>query len=68
MITEKDFGDILGHSVEERPSVQAQGARRKYIGRARNYLSCTAMRPQHDWVYWRDVDVVENVDLGDYRI
>ena len=23
------------------------------------------MKPEHDRVYWRDVDVVENVDLED---
>ena len=39
---------------------KAQGTRRKAIGRARNYLLYTALRPVHDWVYWRDVDIVEN--------
>ncbi|KAL8951185.1 MAG: hypothetical protein Q9222_002815 [Ikaeria aurantiellina] len=46
MIIEKDFGDTLSQSVEERHSFKAQGTRRKSIGRARNYLL--------------DVDVVGN--------
>lgn len=60
MIVEKDFGDTLGQSVEERHSFKAQGTRRKAIGRSRNYLLYAALEAEHDWVYWRDVDVVEN--------
>ena len=60
MIVQKDFGDTLGQSVEERHSFAAQGVRRKAIARARNYLLYAALRPVHDWVYWRDVDIVEN--------
>ena len=60
MVIRKDFGDSTGQSVEERHSFHAQGTRRKAIGRARNYLLYTALRPVHDWVYWRDVDIVEN--------
>ena len=60
MVIRKDFGDSTGQSVEERHSFHAQGTRRKGIGRARNYLLYTALRPVHDWVYWRDVDIVEN--------
>ena len=60
MVIQKDFGDATGQSVEERHSFRAQGTRRKAIGRARNYLLYTALRPVHDWVYWRDVDIVEN--------
>ena len=60
MVIQKDFGDLTGQSVEERHSFRAQGTRRKAIGRARNYLLYTALRPVHDWVYWRDVDIVEN--------
>lgn len=59
-VIQKDFGDATGQSVEERHSFRAQGTRRKAIGRARNYLLYTALRPVHDWVYWRDVDIVEN--------
>lgn len=60
LVIQKDFGDTTGQSVEERHSFQSQGTRRKAIGRARNYLLYTALRPVHDWVYWRDVDIVEN--------
>ena len=60
IVIQKDFGDNTGQTVEERHSFQAQGARRKAIGRARNYLLYAALRPVHDWVYWRDVDIVEN--------
>src|SRR5690606_16534692 len=35
----------------------AQGPRRKLMARARNWLMFTALRPYHQWVYWRDADV-----------
>ena len=60
MIVMKDFGDSLGQSVEERHSFKAQGTRRRMIGRSRNYLLYAALQPVHDWIYWRDVDIVEN--------
>ena len=60
MIMQRNFGDKMGQSVEERHSFRAQAARRKAIGLARNYLLYSAIRPMHDWVYWRDVDIVEN--------
>lgn len=60
LVIQKDLSDTTGQSVEERHSFQSQGTRRKAIGRARNYLLYTALRPVHDWVYWRDVDIVEN--------
>ncbi|KAL8956377.1 MAG: hypothetical protein Q9193_006095 [Seirophora villosa] len=59
-IIEKDFGDDLPQTVEERHSLQAQATRRKGIGRARNYLLYATLQPEHRWVYWRDVDIVEN--------
>ena len=59
-IIQKDFGDFLGQNVEERHSFKAQGPRRKGIGRSRNYLLYAALKPEHQWVYWRDVDIVEN--------
>ncbi|KAL8868923.1 MAG: hypothetical protein Q9174_004663, partial [Haloplaca sp. 1 TL-2023] len=59
-IIEKDLGDDLPQDVEQRHSFKAQGTRRKGIGRARNYLLYAALRPEHKWVYWRDVDIVEN--------
>ncbi len=60
IIIQRDFGDTIGQSVEERHSFRAQATRRINIGRARNYLLYNAIRPVHDWVYWRDVDIVEN--------
>ena len=56
-IIQKDFGVTHGQDVEDRHSFAAQGPRRKAIGRARNYLLYTALRPDHSWVYWRDVDI-----------
>ncbi|KAI2640261.1 putative ANP1 protein [Xylaria nigripes] len=59
-IIEKDFGSIIGQGVEDRHSFAAQGPRRKAMGRARNYLLASTLKPEHSWVYWRDVDIVEN--------
>lgn len=59
-VVEKDFGFHLSQSVEERHSFEAQGPRRKAMGRARNYLLSTALKPEHSWVYWRDVDIVDS--------
>ena len=60
VIVEKDFGVLHSQDVEDRHSFAAQGPRRKAIGRARNYLLYTALRPEHSWVYWRDVDIVDS--------
>ncbi|ENI01034.1 glycosyltransferase family 62 protein [Bipolaris maydis ATCC 48331] len=60
MIVEKDFGVTLSQSVEDRHGFEAQGPRRKALGRARNYLLTTALKPDHSWVYWRDVDIVDS--------
>ncbi len=57
LVVEKDFGRVTGQTVEERHSFAAQGPRRKLMGRARNYLLYTALKPEHSWVYWRDVDI-----------
>ncbi|PKS07752.1 hypothetical protein jhhlp_006360 [Lomentospora prolificans] len=59
-IIKKDFNFMLSQDVEERHSFEAQGPRRKAMGRARNYLLATALKPEHSWVYWRDVDIVES--------
>ncbi|KAF4551713.1 Anp1-like protein 1 [Elsinoe fawcettii] len=59
-IVEKDFGVTLGQNVEERHGFAAQGPRRKAMGRARNYLLSSAMKPEHTWVYWRDVDIKDS--------
>ena len=60
-IVEKDFGSVFGNmDVESRHGFAAQGPRRKAIGRARNYLLYAALKPEHSWVYWRDVDIVDS--------
>lgn len=60
MVVEKDFDFHLSQNVEERHSFEAQGPRRKAMGKARNYLLSAAMKPEHSWVYWRDVDIVDS--------
>ncbi|KAI9796900.1 MAG: hypothetical protein M1835_002741 [Candelina submexicana] len=57
LIVEKTFGAVTGQSVEERHGFKAQGPRRKAMGKARNYLLSAALKPEHSWVYWRDVDI-----------
>ncbi|KAG5932172.1 hypothetical protein E4U53_001446 [Claviceps sorghi] len=59
-IVQKDFDFHLSQDVEQRHSFEAQGPRRKAMGRARNYLLSAAMKPEHSWVYWRDVDIVDS--------
>lgn len=59
-IVQKDFNFQLSMDVAERHSFEAQGPRRKAMGRARNYLLATALKPEHSWVYWRDVDIVDS--------
>ena len=59
-VIEKDFGATVGQDVENRHGFEAQGPRRKAIGRARNYLLYSALEPDHAWVYWRDVDIQDS--------
>jgi len=59
-VVEKDFGFRLSQSVQDRHGFEAQGPRRKAMGRARNYLLSSALKPDHSWVYWRDVDIVDS--------
>ena len=59
-IIEKDFGMNLDMDVESRHGFKAQGPRRKAIARARNYLLTAALKTEHSWVYWRDVDIVDS--------
>ncbi|KAG6016145.1 hypothetical protein E4U43_004146 [Claviceps pusilla] len=59
-IVQKDFDFHLSQDVQERHSFEAQGPRRKAMGKARNYLLSAAMKPEHSWVYWRDVDIVDS--------
>ncbi|KAI9900440.1 hypothetical protein N3K66_004702 [Trichothecium roseum] len=62
LIVEKDFGSQLSQDVKDRHGFAAQGPRRKMLGKARNYLLATALKPEHSWVYWRDVDIVDSPD------
>ena len=59
-IIEKNFGQHIDMDVESRHGFKAQGPRRKGIARARNYLLTSALKPEHSWVYWRDVDIVDS--------
>ena len=60
MIIERDFGSTLNMDVEERHSYEAQAPRRKAIAKARNFLLSAALKPDHSWVYWRDVDIADS--------
>jgi hypothetical protein len=60
VVVKKDFGVSVSQSVEDRHSFAFQGTRRKSLGRARNYLLSAALKPDHSWVYWRDVDIVDS--------
>lgn len=60
MIVEKSFGVQVSQDVEDRHGYKVQGPRRKTMGKARNFLLSAALKPDHSWVYWRDVDIKEN--------
>lgn len=60
LIVEKSFGANVDMAVHDRHAFAAQGPRRKAMGRARNYLLYAALQPEHSWVYWRDVDIVDS--------
>ncbi|KAF2210079.1 glycosyltransferase family 62 protein [Cercospora zeae-maydis SCOH1-5] len=60
MVVSKDFGVAVGQDVENRHGFAAQGPRRKAMGKARNYLLSAALKPEHSWVYWRDVDIKDS--------
>ncbi|RMJ27013.1 N-glycosyl-transferase [Aspergillus sp. HF37] len=62
VVVQKDFGVDVEQKIEDRHSFAAQGPRRKAIGRARNYLLYSALKPDHSWVYWRDVDIIDCPD------
>jgi len=60
LIVEKDFGIVTTQFVDDRHAYAAQAPRRKNMARARNYLLSAALKPEHSWVYWRDVDIVDS--------
>ncbi|KAB8621940.1 hypothetical protein FH972_026049 [Carpinus fangiana] len=59
-IVEKDMGSVLMQDVESRHGFAAQGPRRKMLGKVRNFLLSAALKPDHSWVYWRDVDIQDS--------
>lgn len=56
LILQRDFHFNLASEV--RHGFEGQLVRRAFIARARNYLLTSALRPDHSWVLWLDVDVV----------
>ncbi len=61
-VIEKDFHFNLSQDIKDRHGFEAQAPRRKAMARARNYLLSSALKPEHSWVYWRDVDIEESPD------
>lgn len=59
-IIEKDFNFFLSQDIEHRHQYSVQAPRRKAMAKARNYLLSAALKPEHSWVYWRDVDIEES--------
>lgn len=59
-IVQKDLGDIRSQDVASRHGFQAQVKRRQKLAIVRNALLKETLRGEHDWVYWRDVDVAES--------
>ncbi|KAI8353665.1 hypothetical protein EDC96DRAFT_447188 [Choanephora cucurbitarum] len=53
----KDFHFKLSEGNRHGYDVQPQ--RRAWMARSRNYLLTTALKEEHDWVLWLDVDIVQ---------
>ncbi|KAI8337066.1 Anp1-domain-containing protein [Chlamydoabsidia padenii] len=56
-IFEKDFDFVLPE--DRRHEFEMQPLRRSFMARSRNYLLSAALKEEHAWVLWLDVDVVE---------
>lgn len=56
-VVEKNFHFHLSQNADQRHAFEVQAPRRKAMAKARNYLLATALKPEHSWVYWRDVDI-----------
>ncbi|KAI7855393.1 Anp1-domain-containing protein [Circinella umbellata] len=56
-IYEKDFNFELPE--DKRHTFELQPLRRSYMARSRNYLLTAALREEHAWVLWLDVDLVD---------
>ena len=59
-IVHKDLGDIRSQDVASRHGFQAQVKRRQKLAIVRNALLKETLTDEHEWVYWRDVDVAES--------
>ena len=59
-VISRDFGQSIFQDTQEKHSFAAQAPRRKLMAKARNYLLYTTLKPDHSWVFWRDVDVEES--------
>ena len=56
----KDLGDAASQEVAARHGFAAQVDRRKKIAIVRNTLLQKTLKAEHEWVYWRDVDIAES--------
>jgi hypothetical protein len=56
-IFEKDFDFELPE--DRRHEFEMQPLRRSFMARARNYLLSAALKDEHAWVLWLDVDVID---------
>lgn len=56
-IYQKDFRFELPE--DQRHKFELQPLRRSFMARARNYLLTAALKDEHAWVLWLDVDLVE---------
>lgn len=61
-IVHKDIGDVHSQDVAIRHGFEGQVDRRKKLAIVRNTLLQKALTKEHDWVYWRDVDIAESPD------
>lgn len=61
-VIRKDLGKAASEEVAARHGFAAQVDRRKKIAIVRNTLLHKTLKPEHDWVYWRDVDIAESPD------
>jgi hypothetical protein len=60
LVVQKDFGMTQSQQVQDRHAFEFQAPRRKAMAKARNYLLATALKSDHSWVYWRDVDIQDS--------
>lgn len=59
-IVQKDLGDLRSQDVASRHGFQAQVKRRQKLAIVRNALLKETLTDDHQWVFWRDVDVAES--------